>query len=83
MKKIAVLATFAAFAIAPASANEIEDACVAYAEEYGTDSGGCACLGEAADADEDLAAAIMEIASPEDLQDADQDTKDAIAACFA
>ena len=83
MKKIAILAAFAAFAAAPASANDIEEACVAYAEEYDTDSSGCACLGEAADADEDLAAAIMEIASPEDLEDADQDTKDAIAACFA
>lgn len=66
----------------PASANETADSCRAYVAENGGDDSGCACLGEAADADADLAAAIAVIEGPEELEAADQSTKDKIAACF-
>ena len=68
--------------LSPASANETAESCRAYVAENGGDGSGCDCLGEAADADADLAAAIAVIEGPEDLEAADQSTKDKIAACF-
>ena len=67
---------------APANANDVEDQCRAYVEENGGDASGCACLGDAADGDAELAAAIAAIDSPEALEAADDSTKEAIAACF-
>lgn len=67
---------------APAFANETAEACKSYVEENGGDSSGCDCLGEAAAADADLAAALAEIETPADLEAADDGTKAAIAACF-
>jgi hypothetical protein len=76
----------AAFAFAmltvPASANETADSCRAYVAENGGDASGCDCLGDAAAADADLAAALAAIEAPADLEAADQSTKDKIAACF-
>lgn len=69
-------------ALSPASANDTADSCRSYVVENGGDASGCECLGEAADADADLAAAIAGIEGPEDLEAADQSTKDKIAACF-
>lgn len=68
--------------LSPASANETADSCRSYVAENGGDDSGCECLGAAADADADLAAAIAAIEGPEDLEAADQSTKDKIAACF-
>lgn len=68
--------------LSSASANETADSCRAYVAENGGDDSGCSCLGEAADADAGLAAAIAAIEGPEDLEAADQSTKDKIAACF-
>lgn len=83
MKKIvSAVLILAAAAVAPAGANETADSCKAYVAENGGDDSGCGCLGEAADADANLAAALAEIESPEDLEAADQSTKDKIAACF-
>lgn len=76
-------ALFAAALLAiPANANETADSCRAYVAENGGDASGCDCLGEAAAGDADFAAAIAAIESPEDLDAADQSTKDKIAACF-
>ena len=65
-----------------AFANETEEGCNAYAEAHGGDNSGCACLGEAADADADLAAALASVTTPEELEALDDATKAAIAACF-
>ncbi len=73
---------FASTAMAPAFANDVEEACNAYAEENGTDNSGCSCLGEAAADDADLTAAIMAISGPADIEAADDATKEAIGACF-
>jgi len=83
MKKliVAVIAG-AAFAAAPAFANEVADQCEAYVAENGGDASGCSCLGEAAESDASLTDAIMAIASPADLEAADDATKEAIRACF-
>ena len=77
---VAVLAG-AAFA-SPAFANEIAEQCEAYVAENGGDASGCACLGEAADGDAALAEAVLAISTPEDLDAADDATKEAIRACF-
>ncbi len=82
MMKPFTAAAIALAALSPASASETADSCRAYVAENGGDDSGCECLGEAADADAGLAAAIAEIESPEDLEAADQSTKDKIAACF-
>ncbi len=80
MKKVITTALVAAFFASPVYANEVEDKCMAYAEENGVDSSGCSCLGETADAS--AAAEILAIASPEDLEAASDETKAAIGACF-
>jgi len=77
-----VLAAALVFAAAPAFANETTEACKSYVEKNGGDSSGCACLGEAAADDPDLAAALADIETPADLEAADEETKAAIAACF-
>lgn len=81
LKPILAAALVVAFA-APAYANETTEACKSYVEKNGGDSSGCACLGEAAADDPDLAAALAEIETPADLEAADDETKAAIAACF-
>ncbi len=81
-KNISAVAFAAIMLAAPASANETADACRTYVAENGGDASGCDCLGAAADADADLAAAIAEIEGPADLEAADQSTKEKIAACF-
>lgn len=78
---IGALMASAAFA-APAFANETEEGCKAYAEATGGDASGCGCLGEAADKDPALAAALAAITTPEELEAASDETKAAIAACF-
>ncbi|MFN3958466.1 MAG: hypothetical protein ACK4NP_00975 [Parvularculaceae bacterium] len=77
-----VFAAALVFAAAPAFANETTEACKSYVEKNGGDSSGCACLGEAASDDPDLAAALADIETPADLEAADDETKAAIAACF-
>lgn len=81
MKPILAAALFLA-AAAPAFADETAEACKSYVEKNGGDASGCDCLGEAAAGDPDLAAALAEIESPEDLEAADEATKEAIAACY-
>lgn len=81
MKKLILAGLFAAASVSPALA-DAEAACEAYAAENGGDASGCACLGEAAAADAELAAALEAISSPEDLEAADDSTKDAIRACY-
>ncbi|MGD9801288.1 MAG: hypothetical protein AB7V02_11900 [Parvularculaceae bacterium] len=68
--------------LVPAFANETADSCRAYVSENGGDASGCDCLGEAADGDADLADALAAIETPDDLEAADDATKEAIAACF-
>jgi len=83
MNKFILSGLFAAASVTGAAfANEAEDGCNAYAEAHGVDNSGCACLGEAAADDSDLAEALAAITSPEDLESADDATKEAIAACF-
>lgn len=82
MKKLMIAALLAAGFVAPVSANEVVDACMEYAASQGSDDAGCGCLGEAAAEDEALAAALLEITSPEDLESADDATRAAITACF-
>ncbi len=82
MKKYLILTIAAACLSAPASANETADACKSYVAENGGDASGCDCLGEAAASDATLADALAAIATPADLEAADQSTKEAIAACF-
>lgn len=81
MKKLIVLAAVAALA-GPALANPTADNCKAYVAQNGGDASGCDCLGAAADKNPSLAAALAKIASPADLEAADDATKDAIRACF-
>lgn len=80
--KLLFASALAFAALTPASANETADSCRAYVAENGGDASGCDCLGAAADADADLAAALAAIKSPADLEAADQSTKDQIAACY-
>lgn len=84
MKKIATTLTAAAFAAfslgAVAHADDLEAHCVAYADENGSDSSGCACLAEAADAD--MTAELMAVAAESDLEGLSDGAKEAIAACF-
>ena len=82
MKYLVPAAALFALLAAPASANDVADMCREYVAENGGDDSGCDCLGDAADADAALAAALAEIGSPEDLEAADDSTKEAIAACF-
>jgi len=83
MNKLILSGLFATAAIlTPAMAGEVEDLCNAYAEENGTDNSGCSCLDEAASNDADLAAAIMSITGPEDIEALDDSAKEAIGACF-
>jgi len=83
MKKTLLASLFAAATIiTPATANDVEDACNAYASENGTDNSGCACLGEKAGSDADLTAAILAITGPEDIETLDDSAKEAIGACF-
>ncbi len=82
MKKLIVAAIAGAAIAAPAYANEIAEQCEAYIAENGGDASGCACLGEAADGDAALAEAVLAISTPEDLDAADEATKEAIRACF-
>jgi len=84
MKMNAVLSASAlAFAtmIAPAAANEIEEACEAYTEEYDTGFEGCACLAEKAEGDEDLKEAILAVETPEDYEASPDILKEAVADC--
>ena len=82
MKKLILAGLFAAASAAPAFANETEEACNAYAAANGSDASGCACLGEAADADPALASALATITEPADLEALDASAQEAIAACF-
>ena len=82
MMRLISAAALGLAAMSPASANETADSCRAYVAENGGDDSGCDCLGDAADADAGLAAAVAAIEGPEDLEAADQSTKDKIAACF-
>lgn len=82
MKKLMIAAIAATFIAAPAMANEAADGCREYVANNGGDDSGCDCLGDAADADAALADALLAIATPEDLEAADETTKEAIAACF-
>lgn len=81
MKKIILLAAVAALA-GPALANPTAENCKAYVAQNGGDASGCDCLGAAADKNPSLAAALAKIASPADLESADDATKEAIRACF-
>lgn len=54
---------------ASASANELEDACVAALEAEGRDASGCACLVEAVEGD---AALVEEFTSLGEIADADE-----------
>lgn len=65
-----------------ALANESADQCRAYIQQNGGDDSGCDCLGAAADKDKTLAEALKKIATPADLDAADDATKAAIGACF-
>ena len=82
LKTVCSAALAAAFIIAGASANDTADHCRAYVAENGGDASGCDCLGEAADDDASLADALDAIDTPDDLEAADDTTKEAIAACF-
>ena len=67
---------------APASANEVEDACTAALSAEGADTSICACLGEAADADADVAANILSLAGM-DAAEREANTSEATAAAIA
>ena len=67
---------------APAFANQTEDNCKAYSAKNNTDPSGCACLGAEAAKDSALADALAKINTPEDVQAADDATKQAIAQCW-
>lgn len=82
MLKPILAAALLVAAASPAFANETAEACKSYVEQNGGDPSGCDCLGEAAAGDADLAAALAEIETPEDLEAADEATKAAIAACY-
>ncbi|GJL95920.1 MAG: hypothetical protein DHS20C05_23250 [Hyphococcus sp.] len=80
MNKTLALAFSAALLASPAYANEVEDKCMTYAEENGTDNSGCSCLGETADAS--AAEEILAVTGPDDLAALSDGAKEAIAACF-
>ncbi|HPE32889.1 MAG TPA: hypothetical protein PLV61_16965 [Parvularculaceae bacterium] len=82
MHKLIALSALAAVLAGPAFANETQAQCEAYVAENGGDASGCACLGDLADSDPGFASAIAAIQSPEDLDAADQSTKDKIAVCY-
>lgn len=82
LKTLSALTVALGLAAAPAFANDVADGCREYAAATGGDDSGCDCLGEAADADADLAAALLAISTPEDLEAADASTVEAIRACF-
>jgi len=82
IKTLSALVLSLGFVTAPVFANDVADGCRDYAAATGGDDSGCDCLGEAADADADLAAALLEISTPEDLEAADASTIEAIQACF-
>ena len=71
----------AAFA-APALANETEEFCVAFAGEYDLGTEPCECIGEVGEADSDVKEAILALTSPDETENWDQSTKDALAGCF-
>ena len=83
--KILNITSAAALALAamtaPSFANEVEESCEEFTEEYETGYEGCTCLGEKADADADLEEAILSIETPEDLEEADDFVLEAIEAC--
>lgn len=81
MRKLVLFAAVAALA-GPALANETADNCKAYVAQNGGDASGCDCLGAAAEKNPSLAAALAKIASPADLDAADEATKSAIRTCF-
>ncbi|MEM1381531.1 MAG: hypothetical protein AAGH41_13000 [Pseudomonadota bacterium] len=62
------------------TADELEENCLAFQEEYGGESD-CSCLAEKAAEDEDLLAMFNEITSPEDLADAPAEVLEAIEEC--
>ncbi|MEL6363483.1 MAG: hypothetical protein AAFR11_01420 [Pseudomonadota bacterium] len=69
--------------LAPAAAGpkeDIQEGCEAFQAEYGGEID-CECLGDAAAADAELYEMLLEITSPEDLEDAPQKVLDAIEAC--
>lgn len=76
----AVAMGFAAM-ISTASANEVEEMCEEYTAKYETGYTGCACLGEKAEADADLKAAILAIETPEDYEAAPDFVHAAVEAC--
>ncbi|HNR78376.1 MAG TPA: hypothetical protein PKM48_14680 [Parvularculaceae bacterium] len=82
LKLVSAAALFAAGLFGAVAANETADACRAYVAENGGDDTGCDCLGAAAEDDADLADALAAIETPDDLDAADDATKEAIAACF-
>ena len=83
--KLTYVASAAALAfgtmLAPAAANEVQEACEEFSETYETGYTGCACLGEKAEADADLKEAILAIETPEDLEAADESVTQAVADC--
>lgn len=62
------------------STDELQEACDAYQAEYGGEAD-CSCLAEAVAEDEDLLAEIAEITTPEDLENASDEFKEAVAEC--
>ncbi|MEL6363482.1 MAG: hypothetical protein AAFR11_01415 [Pseudomonadota bacterium] len=83
--KLAYVASAAALGfsamVSTAFANEVENHCEAFSAKYDTGYGGCACLGEKADADADLKDAILAIETPEDLDAAPDFVQAAIEEC--
>lgn len=82
MKKQLITASALAFAfmVTPSFANDLEDKCVAFNEENGGDSSGCACLGESAEGD--VYEEFMAITSQADLEGLSDDAKAVLATCF-
>lgn len=80
MRKLIITALIAGFAVAPASAGNLEEYCVGYTTESGGDPSGCSCLAEAAD--DSMAEELMQVASDADLENLSDASKEAIASCW-
>lgn len=79
---IASASTFAFGAmLAPAAAADIEERCTNFVEENELDYTGCACLGEKADADEDLKEAILALETREDFENMPDEVREVFIEC--
>lgn len=71
-----------AFLAAPATANETEDFCNAFAAEFDLGAEPCSCVGEVGEANPDVKAAILALTDPSQTEAWDESIKQKLGVCF-